>query len=82
MPKIPTDPIRDVLHAMTGENPPTFVKGYGFKGLSDAQMQELQDWCAIHVRPVWLTGIGLMDAAESQVEEAVSNGNIPPEVDQ
>jgi hypothetical protein len=27
----------------------------------------------------WLTGIELMDAAEHQVEEAVANGNIPPE---
>ena len=62
---------------MTGVSPPEFVQGYVFQGLSDEQMQELQDWCALHVKPVWLTGIGLMDAAESQVAEAVSNGNIP-----
>ncbi len=27
----------------------------------------------------WTTGIGMMDAAEQIVEEAVSNGNIPAE---
>ena len=75
----PEHPIREVLEAMTGQKPPAFVKGYDFKGLTDAQLQELQDWCCIHVKPSWLTGIGLMDAAESQVEEAVSNANIPPE---
>jgi hypothetical protein len=75
----PKDPIREVLRAMTGVTPPAFVKGYDCKGLTDAQVQELQDWCATHVRPSWLTGIGLMDAAENQVAEAVSNGNIPPD---
>lgn len=75
----PKHPIREVLWAMTGSRPPPFVKGYSFKGLSDAQVQELQDWCASHVKPSWLTGIGLMDAAENQVAEAVSNGNIPEE---
>lgn len=75
----PTDPIREVLQVMTGQEPPPFVRGYSFKGLSDEQTQVLQDWCATHVRPSWCTGIGLMDAAENQVAEAVSNANIPPE---
>lgn len=75
----PKDPIRLVLKAMTGAVPPTFVRGYNFKGLTDDQTSKLQDWCVNHVRPDWLTGIGLMDAAEEQVREAVDNGNIPPE---
>ena len=69
-PAAPEHPIREVLQAMTG---------YSFKDLSEEQIMELQDWCASHVRPSWLTGIGLMGAAESQVMEAVSNGNIPEE---
>ena len=72
------DPIREVLQAMTGKEPPSFVRGYDYKGLTDEQVQELQDWCCVNVKPEWLTGIGLMDAAENQVAEAVSNGNIAP----
>ena len=75
----PEDPIRLVLKAMTGAEPPAFVRGYSFKGLSEDQTAKLQNWCVEHVRPDWLTGIGLMDAAENQVEEAVCNGNIPAE---
>jgi hypothetical protein len=62
---------------MTGENPPSFVKGYNFENLSDIEILALQDWAATNVRPYWLTGIGLLDAAEKQVQEAVDNGNIP-----
>lgn len=72
------DPLRDVLKAMTGHEPPDFVRGYDTQGLSDAQQQALQDWASMHVRPSWLTGIGLLDAAETQVQEAVWNANIPP----
>lgn len=75
----PKDPIREVLEAMTVATPPDFVRGYSFKDLTEEQTMLLQDWCASHVRPSWLTGIGLMDAAESQVMEAVNNGNIPEE---
>lgn len=73
----PKNPIRAVLKAMTGVRPPSFVKGYSFRDLDDKQAEELQNWCAANVRPKWLTGIGLMEAAESQVDEAVVNGNIP-----
>ena len=75
---IPKDPIRQVLRAMTGVQPPAFVSGYDFDNLSDTQLQTLQDWAIMSVKPRWLTGIGLLDAAESQVQEAVDNGNIPP----
>lgn len=73
----PQNPIRDVLEQMTGVAPPDFVRGYDFSGLTDEQTQQLQNWCSDNVRPRWLTGIGLMEAAESQVAEAVNNGNIP-----
>jgi|SRR6478609_616191 len=73
----PKDPFRDVLKAMTGKEPPAFVKGYGSRDLTDQQQMELQDWCSSNAEPFWLTGIGLWEAAEQQVKEAVSNGNIP-----
>ena len=75
----PKNPIRDVLHAMTGKDPPDYVRGYSLKGLTGMQNIEMQEWCASNVRPAWLTGIGLMNAAESQVAEAVTNGDLPPE---
>ena len=77
----PKDPIREVLRTMTGVEPPEFVRGYDFDNLTDEQHDELQSWCSEHVKPSWLTGIGLMDAAETQVCEAVGNGNIPEEGD-
>lgn len=79
---MPKNPIRKVLRAMTGKKPPEFVKGYNYDNLTDMQHQELQDWASTNVRPNWLTGIGLVEAAERQVKEAVDNGNIPPETEQ
>ena len=75
----PKNPIRDVLRAMTGKKPPDYVKGYDFSNLTSAQRDRLQDWAVNNVRPTWLTGIGLIEAAEKQVKEAVDNANIPPE---
>lgn len=75
----PREPLRDVLRAATGKAPPRFVRGYSTRGLTDEQNDRLQDWAATHARPGWLTGIGLIEAAEAQVAEAVANGNIPPE---
>jgi hypothetical protein len=75
---MPKNPIRKVLRAMTGKKPPKFVKGYDYSNLTDMQHQELQDWAATNARPTWLTGIGLIEAAEKQVQEAVDNANIPP----
>jgi len=75
----PKNPIRKVLRAMTGKRPPSYVKGYNFSNLTDKQTDELQDWAVNNVRPFWLTGIGLIEAAEKQVKEAVDNANIPPE---
>lgn len=74
----PTSPIRDVLHAMTNHWPPDFVSGYDLSGLSDGEHSELQDWAVKYCKPRYLTGIGLIEAAETMVDEAVSNGNIPP----
>jgi hypothetical protein len=77
----PKHPIREVLAAMTGLNVrsiPFYVRGYTLETVSDEYWDRLQDWAIRHTRPAWLTGIGLLEAAEAQVKEAVSNGNIPP----
>lgn len=74
----PKNPLRKVLRAMTRQEPPDFVRGYSTTQLTEEEQQKLQDWAVNAVRPRWLTGIGLLDAADAQVAEAVSNGNIPP----
>lgn len=76
---IPKHPIREVLNAMTGKPVPRFVKGYDLKSLTDDERDKLQSWAVNAVRPRWATGIGILEAAEQQVREAVSNGNIPPD---
>lgn len=68
-----TDPLRAVLKAMTGVEPPACVRGYNFDNLTDDQLVSVQDWCVDNVRPSWCTGIGLMDVAERQVKEACGN---------
>ena len=72
-------PLREILAQMTGKRPPAFLKGhYTTETLSEGDTERLQNWAIRNVRPSWLTGIGLMDAADSQVHEAIMNGNIPP----
>ena len=75
----PEHPIREILKAMTGKNPPKFLKGYSVYGTTDDKWDELQTWAVNNCKPYWLTGIALLESAEDQVLEAVSNGNIPPE---
>jgi len=74
-------PLREVLAHMTGKNPPRFVRGYSLDELSDEEYEQLHTWAVKNVRPRWLTGCGLLEAAEDQVQDAVSNGNILPSPD-
>lgn len=77
----PKDPIREVLQQMLGAEPPDFVRGYSLTQLSDQDYEALQDWVGDHYPIGWETNIGLLDAAEIRVQEAVMNGNIPPPPD-
>lgn len=77
MRSFPRNPIRDVLRAMTGKPPPPFVKGYTCYDLTDREWDELHSWAVRNCKPSYLTGIGLIEAAQHQVDEAVGNGNIP-----
>lgn len=77
--KEPKDPLWDVLFMTTGKDPPDYVRGcYSSKELPEDKQETLLDWCATYAQPFWLTGVGLLEAVDRQVEEAVSNGNIPP----
>jgi hypothetical protein len=76
---VPVHPLRDVLFAMTRTTPPVFTAhAYSCQDLTEVEKDDLQTWAVMHVQPRWATGIGLIEAAEAQVAEAVSNGNIPP----
>lgn len=78
----PKEPLRDMLRWLTARTPPKFVKGYTYKNLTDEEHMLLQEWAisTLNGTPVhWSTGIGVIEAAEKLVEEAVANGNIPAE---
>ncbi len=72
----PADPFRVVLRELLGKEPPPFVRGYGTRGYSDAEVQQLQDFCSVNARPHWATGLSMIEAAELIVEGAVQNANI------
>jgi hypothetical protein len=75
----PEHPIREILKTVTGKNPPKFLKGYSVYGTTDDEWEKLHSWAVNSCKPYWVTGIALLESAEDQVLEAVSNGNIPPE---
>jgi len=71
------NPLAVALQVITGEEPPTYTHGvFSSQELSDENVSDLQDWCSFHARPFWSTGIGVLEAAELIVQEAVDNGNI------
>lgn len=70
-------PLREALQALCQATPPDFIQGQlSSTELTDPQILALQDWCSMKANPEWSTGIALMDAADSIVEEALNNGNI------
>lgn len=76
----PKHPIRDALTWLCGKRAPDYVQGYDYSNLTEEQHSELQQWVVWNLDKTkipWSTGIGLIDAAQKIVEEAVDNGNIP-----
>jgi len=74
-----TNPLTDALRAITGVEPPSYTLGaYSAQDLEEDDVMALQDWCSDNARPEWSTGIGIFEAAELMVSEAVDNANIPP----
>ena len=83
-PAKPQDPIREVLEMIVGKPPPPLIQGYTLRNLTDGQYHALQAWVVNSLsitKLYWSTGIGILEAAENIVAEAVANGNIPPEGD-
>ncbi len=78
-------PYFEALHAITRQpnrdHMPTFLRKphiYTLADLTDDEIDQLQSWCVCNATPGWSTGIGIMEAAELIVIEAVANGNIAP----
>lgn len=72
-------PFRDALAAVTGKEPPDYVRGYHFYHVDEGRQDELHSWCALNARPTWATGTSMIEAAELIVAGAVENGNIGPD---
>lgn len=71
------NPYYEALQSITRTEPPEFCKGiFNTSELDDEQIIELQDYCSLSRTLDWGTGIGILEAADHIVEEAVSNGNI------
>lgn len=77
-----TDPLWETLKELTGVEPPGFCKGVHMCSQleNDELVDILQSWCLQHAKPVWSSGIGLLEAAEKIVEAAVENGRIGPPI--
>lgn len=70
------NPLTEALQAITGKTPPTYTRGlYASEELGE-RVLELQDWCSANARPVWSTGIAILESADAIVKEALINGNI------
>ncbi len=74
----PKRPLREVLSMLCGgKAPPRFVTTQHFTTQLSAEDQEkLHEWAVKNVKPQWLTGIGVLEAADAMVREAVANANI------
>ncbi len=70
------NPIREALRTLCWAEPPRFVRGYDLDNLSDREKTLLQNWAGEHARPEWATSLGMLDAAELIVRQALENGNI------
>jgi len=71
-------PLREALEAISGQACEyLWMVGVFYSGeLTDHQQEKLQDWCSINANPGWSTGIGMLEAAEHIVAEAIINANI------
>lgn len=71
------NPLTEALQAITGKKPPSYTHGaFSSSDLLDENVTDLQDWCSVNARPSWSTGLGVLEAAEAIVQEAVDNGSI------
>lgn len=78
--QLPMHPLACALYDITGVEPPRSTASmYSTNEMSEADVMALQNWASENApRAAW-TGIGILDAADLLVQEAVANANIPPQ---
>lgn len=70
-------PFAEAIESIIGVPPPFDLSGVFYSHeIDDENFIKLQDWCSLHARPAWATGISMVDAADHIVKEAVANSNI------
>ncbi len=80
-PKI-KNPLYQVLQHMTGKKPPLVLENcLSFSEISDEEYLLLQDWVCNNSKPYWVTGEGILEAAQIIVNLALENNNIRLEKD-
>ncbi len=67
---------REALQLLVDEPVPEWARMHAERIGDGTAAIQLQDWVCPRVRPSWATGLGAIEAAESMVHEAISNGNI------
>jgi len=73
----PWSPFREALRVLCrGAEPPAFVKGDGTPGLTDQETDALQSWAASNASIDWMSGIQVIEAAESIVSTAYADGSL------
>jgi hypothetical protein len=68
-----TEAIRDLIILFTGKEPPFPIHVYELRKLSDAKYEQLQSFLINEAKCQWLTGIGILEAIDMLVYEAIAN---------
>ena len=64
---------RQAIASIVGVKPPEFIT---WPSRYDGDILDMQDWCSENASHNWMTGIGIIEAAESIVWTSVNNCNI------
>jgi len=73
--------LKQALELIVGETCPVDVPQFKASGMMSDDFLALQDWASENVPVSWMTGIGVIEAAELLVQSALDNGNIDRSVD-
>lgn len=70
----------EALEQLVGKKCPHKLPRYNFLEMNGSDdVAKIQDWCAANARPLWATGLSMMEAAELIVAQALENSNIADE---
>lgn len=67
---------RDALAGFVTEAPPRWAQAWANRVGDGASADRLQEWVVMHLRSLWMTGIGAIEAAEHMLVVAYENANL------